>query len=241
MSKKFFIKNDNIELNQNLLIENEEFSHIFQVMRFKVGEELILCNGNGLDYFACVLEINKKNAIVKIIDAQKNENEPNIQLDLFQALIKGDKLEYITQKITELGVTNMFLFEQEHSIVKENTTKIDRLNKISIEAVKQCNRAKQINIQLIKFNQMLEMLKNYDLVILAYEKSIKTDLIQNLLKTEHKKIAVIIGSEGGFTEDEISKIECLSNVNEISLGKRVLRADTASIGLIATISFLTNN
>ena len=133
------------------------------------------------------------------------------------------------------------MFESEFTIVKTKETKLDKLNKISIEACKQCERSKSLNIENIgNFKNLLEKLKNFDIVVFAYERSIKS--LKEIFRTKDikKNVAIIIGPEGGFSENEKEILIKQNNVKEVSISKNILRAETASIMLSSILMYELN-
>lgn len=244
MARKFYIESkESFNIGQEILVEGDEFLHISRVMQKKVGDEIIVINGSGYDYNCLIKTIDKKSLILKITNCNICPTETKSNIALFQALVKGDKFELIMQKITELGVKKLVPFSSTFCQVKPNTTRLDRLEKISIEALKQCGRATKVEIEsILSFNQMLESLKTYDKVIFAYENA-TNNLDKNSLTINGKlaeNVAIIVGSEGGFNESETEQISKLNNAVTISLGKRILRAETAAISLTSVIMFLLN-
>lgn len=242
MARKFYLQSEkNFELNQNIIVEGDEFLHIVNVLRKKVGDEIIAIDGSGLDYKCKITSIEKKKLVLNVLDIQTCQSETKSNVSVFQALVKGDKFELIIQKLTELGVKSLVPFSSSFCQVKPNTTRLDRLEKISIEALKQCGRAKKVEINsILSFEQMLEKLSEYDKVIFAYENA-NQDLTSEsfmLGKDKAKNVAIVIGSEGGFSEDECKQICQNPNVCMVSLGKRILRAETAAISLTSVVMYL---
>ena len=230
--KKFFAK----QFEDRFIFEGDELAH-FNVLRCKVGENVLCYGQDGFDYICEIKEITKKQAIAIIINKQKNIKNPVKNITLFQGLVKGEKLDLIVQKLTELGISNLYTFESEFAIAKANNNKIERLNKISLEACKQCGRSVPLNIyETIKFKDMLEILKNYDIVLFANEKS--TARVYDKIK-ECNNIALIVGSEGGFSDKEIEQIYNSGAIN-FGLGNRILRAETAAIAMSAIVGFIVN-
>lgn len=231
MKKFFAIKEDDY-----FLFKDDELAH-FNVLRCKVGEQILCLNTDGYDYLCEVVEISKKQATAKILSKEKNTKNPTKNITVFQALVKGEKSDLITQKLTELGVSQLAFFESKFAIAKANNNKLARLNKISEEACKQCGRSIPLEIsECISFNDMLAKLQAYDIVLFANEKN----TIRNFdcLKSANN-IAIIVGSEGGFDDEEIDKIKS-AGAKEFGLGSRILRAETAVIAMSAIIGFLIN-
>lgn len=239
MARKFYIENPNgYSVGQSHELSGDEFLHAIKVLRHTVGDELSIIDGFGYEYNSIIEKVNKNSFSLKILDKSPSLSETNSDVTVFQALVKGDKFELITQKLTELGVKKIVPFESEFCQVKKNTTRLDRLEKISIEALKQCGRAKKVEIDAVKtFDQVLEILSQYDVVIFAYEKA-SDNLSQTFFEnTKNLKVAIVVGSEGGFSQSEAKKLAGLKNVKTISLGNRILRAETASIALTSVIMF----
>lgn len=243
MARKFYISFDrSFECGESVEVVGEEFNHIANVLRHKVGDKICVIDGSGTDYDCVIQNIGKKSLTLMVVDAHDNNSETISDVTVFQALVKGEKFELIIQKLTELGVKNFIPFESEFCQVKKHTTRLDRLEKISIEALKQCGRSKKVNIQnILSFDEMLTQLKDFDVVIFAYENSInslKKEYFFDKNKNLAKNVAIICGSEGGFSKSECEKILKNKNVIEITLGNRILRAETAVISLTSVVMFL---
>ena len=241
MARKFYLECEKgYEIGQSLELGGDEFVHAIKVLRHKKGDELCLIDGYGYDYTAVIDNISKNSFTIKIENKQQSKAEVKTNVVVFQALVKGDKFELITQKLTELGVNEIIPFESEFCQVKKSTTRLDRLDKISIEALKQCGRAKKVKIQNVcTFEQMLDCLNKYDIVVFAYEKA-KYSLSANMFNEKTKKannVAIIVGSEGGFSEAEVEELSKIPSVKTVSLGERILRAETASIALTSAVMF----
>lgn len=211
-------------------LSGQEFAHATNVMRLKENDQIIVCCGDGFDYTCEINKINKDNLICKVLFSTQNICDPQISVTLYQAQVKADKLELIAQKVSEIGVGKIIPFTSEFCVVQGNLSKqkIDRLNKIAVESAKQCGRSKPLKIENNKnFGDVVKELGNYDLVIFAYENANQERISQ--ISGKYKNIAVIIGSEGGFSQNECNVLCALKNVHCVTLGKRILRAETASI------------
>ena len=150
------------------------------------------------------------------------------------SICEDDKLDLVTQKLCELGATKIIPFESDFTVAKPNPNKIARLNKVSEEACKQCGRSIPLKVEnAISFKQMLEQIAEYDIVLFANEKErLASQEIQ-----DKNNIAIIIGSEGGFSDSEIEQIKS-RGAKCIGLGERILRTETASIALCAIVGNL---
>jgi len=225
--KRFFVPNE-AAYDNYITIDGEQFVHLSKVLRYKVGYQLILCLDDGLDYYCTIMEMDKKSAKARIDLVEKNMAMPYTKITLYQALPKGDKIDLITQKCTELGIYAIKPFLSTYT----NETKFNkqRIEKIGMEACKQCGRGKLPIIgDLCSFDEMLQDAMKNDVLIMPYENAQfgKISSIRNLKQA--KTIGIIIGSEGGFTEEEVKKAKKLSKAKVVSLGNRILRCETAAI------------
>lgn len=237
MKEKIYYYNGELIVGDKILLEGEEFHHMTNVMRARNGEKIILFNGNGSFYHAEIVELAKKYANIKILSEEKSRNEPKVSLTVFQALAKGDKLSLIMQKITELGASELAIFDSEFCDVKANTTRVDRLETIAISAAKQCKRASITNQSgVYKLSEIEKMIPDFDAFYVAYENedglSLAGDLIKN--KQKLKNIALMIGAEGGFSGKEIEMLKA-AGAKIVSMGDRILRTETAAIAGTALI------
>ena len=232
--KKFFgVKKDN-----SIILDGEEITHL-AVLRCNIGDNVVCFTGDKFEYLCKIEHMSKRTAVCEIIEKRVCLANPSVNITLFQGLPKQDKLELICQKLTELGILNVIPFESSFTVAKPNQNKFDRINKIIIEACKQCGRSIPLQLkQTIKFNEMLGMLTEYDLVLFANE----TNKTINSIKFEgYDNIAIIVGSEGGFSVEEIKALSSLKNVTQIGLGQRILRTETASIVVCGLVSYLSKN
>lgn len=241
--KRYYI-NEPLKENKVYKLENEEFHHLVNVMRTKVGENIELFCGDEYNYLATIAGITKKFAEVKIISKSKNIANPKIKIDVYQALAKGDKLSIITQKITELGASELFVFYSKFCDVKPTSSKPEKLEQVTINACKQCGRSLPVKINSgLNITDVCKAIKNYDKFFVCYEAE-ENDSLTNYIKSMSndapKSVATMIGAEGGFSEDEIKLLKN-SGAIIVGLGSRILRTETASIAATAVISQMLNN
>lgn len=230
--KRFFgKKNDN-----KIIIENGEFFHLNKVLRMKEGEKVIACVNDENDYYCQIEKINKNDCILNIEKVEKCPALPNHDITLFQMLPKKDYFDDILAKSVELGVSRIVPFTSEYTMIK--TFKRERVDTQIMTACKQCERSMLVPVEdAITFENMLARLNEYDLVIFAYER--ETQPFNPEILKGKDKIAVIVGNEGGFSPTETEKLKPLATT--ISLGKRILRCDTAVTTMLSLVSVLTNN
>lgn len=234
ITDKYTLQNDLLEIYE------EEAKHIF-ILRHKKGD-IIEVN----DYMCEITDISKDKTSLKILGQADKKGIPSTKITLYQAILKGDKMEYVIQKSIELGVSNIVPFISKNVVVKvENKDilkKSERWNKISKEASKQCGRGDIVDVEnIMNFKEMNNSLKDFSKIIVAYENENKPlkEVLRALNKEE--KIAIIIGSEGGFGKEEIDEILEKENAVSVSLGKRILRAETASLNLISILNYEFDN
>lgn len=231
MKEKRYYFNGNLCVGKTITLEGDEFHHLTNVMRSKIGERICVFNGDSFFYFGNVKNISKKFAEIEITENLKSNNEPKIKLTVYQALAKGDKLSLIMQKITEIGASELALFESKFCDVKANTHKQERMESIAISASKQCGRATIPEISgIFSIKEVASQVKNFDAFYVAYENKNGNTLAKDLLKNKDsiKSVAIMIGAEGGFADDEIALLE-QNGAKIVSLGNRILRTETASI------------
>ncbi len=241
---KFFVNKEQIKENK-IEISGTDVNHIKNVLRKKEDDELnIVCKNNNKNYKTKIEEIRKEKIILKIIEEKVGESESNVSIHIFQGLPKSDKMELIIQKCTEIGVDSITPVIFKRSVVKleekDKEKKKIRWEKIAEVAAKQSERDIVLKVNdVININQICEVLNQFDKVIVAYEKEENTYLkseLSNMKNKENLKIAVIIGPEGGIGESEIDKLK-KSGATSISLGKRILRTETAPIVLSSIIMY----
>ncbi|HEY8419492.1 MAG TPA: RsmE family RNA methyltransferase [Clostridia bacterium] len=235
MSKRFFADYTEDDV---IILKDQEHHHLANVVRLKAGDQVTVCFNDGYDNICEIVEIKKNHAVLKILSREKNINEAGIDLTLFQAAPKGDKLDLIVQKCVELGVNKIVPFLSQFTQVKEHSVKTDRLNKIALEAAKQCGRAVVPRVEkTYKFAEILPRLKEFDLVLMPYELETQQDIKTALEGAVGKqKIAIIIGSEGGFSQEEVDLAKEY-NAQTVTLGNRILRAETAAISVAAIVMY----
>lgn len=250
---KFFVKASQIK-NDKIEIINEDVNHIANVLRCKIEDKLNICNiDDGINYETKIIQINKDSIYLEILKYIESESESNIHINILQGLPKADKMELIIQKTTELGAKEITPVNMERCVVKINTKdeqkKIDRWQKIAEVASKQSGRdiIPKVN-NIIKLKDIEKILVDYDLVLVAYEKEENNTLKQELLNLKEKmkeksnvNIGILIGPEGGISENEINYLEQLG-IKIITLGKRILRTETVALAMTSIILYeLENN
>lgn len=239
---KFFVKKEDI-IDNIAKISGDNLNHIKNVFRFKVGDTLTLCDGEGTDYKANIIEETNEVIRAKILEMYKTNTESSVNVTLFQGIPKATKMDLIIQKNVELGVKKIVPVICERTIVKFNSKKdeekkVARWQKIAEEASKQSGRGVIPQIEEpVKIKDALNTCKSYDLAIIPYEKEFENTLKKVIRENnEAKEICVFIGPEGGFSEQEI-KLAKENNVIPVTFGNRILRTETASFYTTAIIIY----
>lgn len=235
---KFFVEQNQIGGNHIEITDEKDIHHISKVLRLKVGALLDISDSTNWEYRTEIISLEKDLIKLLITDKHKFAREPDLKITLFQGLPKQGKMEVIIQKAVELGVFQIVPVFTQRSVVTDNgkmDKKILRWQKISDEAVKQCKRGIVPEIKKdISFNEMINLLDTFDLVLFPYEnedeRTIK-DALRNLT-FKPKNLCIIIGPEGGFSEKEAKSLK-EKNAQCITLGKTILRTETAGIAAIA--------
>ena len=240
---KFFVNITQIE-NGYVTLTGEDAHHISRSLRMAAGERITVSDMQMTEY-DCVLEEFLDGQVRARIESQRRaQTEPNIRIHLFQALPKGEKLDLVIQKSVECGAYDITPFESERCIVKckadVEERKRERRNKIALEAAKQSGRGiiPTVNSTL-SFEQMLTEAKRSDAVIFCYEGEGTTSLgkmLPEIKRAGAKDIAVIIGSEGGFSLSEAEMAD-KNGFLKAGLGKRILRTETAALFALSCIVY----
>ncbi|MGD9473986.1 MAG: 16S rRNA (uracil(1498)-N(3))-methyltransferase [Eubacteriaceae bacterium] len=242
---RFFVEEKQIR-DDMVTITGEDFKHMTRVLRLKANDEIEVCDGQGWDYQVLIHAFTDKELTGKILGKSVSQGENiDFEITLFQGLPKGSKMETIVQKNVELGVTAIVPFSSKRAvseIAKKEDKKIERWQRIAYEAAKQSKRGIIPTIlPLLKVKDLCEKLADFDLVLLAYEdeaenslKKVLTDFVWPL--GNKLRIAVIIGPEGGFDPAEV-KLLTVSGAKSVSLGKRILRTETAGMLVIGQVNF----
>ena len=229
--------------DQYCYIDGPDAIHISKSLRMQIGEELVVCDQKGTDYH-CVIECVDSNKItLKVIKKEKNISEPDVELTLYMALPKSDKMELIVQKCVELGIAKIVPIITSRCISrpddKSMNKKIDRYQKIAYEAAKQSGRGIIPEIcEKMSFKEAVKLASKDDVSMIFYENG--GNDIKSFFKDSPKTISMFIGAEGGF---DLSEINCAKDFGILpaTLGPRILRCETAPITATSIIMYLTGN
>ncbi len=249
---KFFVSREQIT-EQEILLLGENAHHIARALRMAVGDALTVCDGLGMEYDCRILSFQEDREVrAEICGKRLGKAEPPCRILLFQALPKGDKLDTVIQKAVECGASEIIPFESEHCVVKQKAEaeerKTERRRRIAEEAAKQCGRSLLPQVRkTVSFEEMLVLASDCTVGLFCYEGEGTVPLGQwlaenrdRLCSVESKgaDVAVVIGSEGGFSPREVQLAERRGLI-PVGLGRRILRTETASGFALACISCMT--
>ncbi len=231
------------DINENTArITGDDAMHIGRSLRMRLGDEITLCSG-GMEYICKIRSISDKEVLCDVLSSQKTKAEPSIELTLFQAMPKLDKLEFIVQKATELGVCKVVPVLTERCVSRPDGKSFEkkraRLQKISEGAAKQSGRGIIPSVtDIISIDMAAKQMKEYDISLICYEKGGRR--LDGGMFSDKSKVALMIGSEGGFSEKEVELCKDCGAL-PIWLGERILRCETAPIAAVSIIMHLTEN
>ena len=226
---------------KNVWIDSSESHHIVHVKRLKTGDNIIVFNGKGDEFEAEIEEIEDNRVKVTINEQKTISKENTVGIDIAFAIPRGKRSHLLVQKCTELGAHKLIPVNYERSVVKlkdDCSVKIEKWQKIAIEASKQCGRNTVTEIgEVVDFDNVLNTVGRYDLSLFACNQSDSNNL-KNTLQEHPKPNSIIsfIGPEGGFTSNEIEMAKN-AGCKFVSLGQRTLRVETAAIAVSAILSY----
>jgi 16S rRNA (uracil1498-N3)-methyltransferase len=225
--RRFFAPIQNFS-ESNVTLDPEETRHLRDVLRLKIADEVRVFNGEGKEFHCKIGEIWKKSSNLTILkEVTPISPESNLDLILAVALLKGDKLDLVVQKAVELGVTKFVPISTVRSDAK--AVRLDRLQRIALEATKQCGRAKLMQIiDLIEFNKFAQAAEG-ERILFAEKSGGKLETAKS-----GEKITASIGPEGGWEESEIEFARD-NGFQIVTLGGRILRAETAAISIASLL------
>lgn len=235
----FFVSEEQIN-GENAYIEGSDVNHIANVLRMKPGEELLISVKGDWDYLCKIVDIETDRVNLKVLESMEQRELP-VNITLLQGIPKSDKLEMIIQKAVELGVSEIIPVKTKRVVVKIDEkkvdTKVNRWNAIAESAAKQSKRSIIPKVyEPMSIDNALEIVKDFGVKLIPYENADGIDKTRKILDgmDKTKDIVVFIGPEGGFEEAEVERIKN-SGFEVITLGKRILRTETAGLALLSNI------
>jgi 16S rRNA (uracil1498-N3)-methyltransferase len=237
---RFYLPQPRIEKGM-LTIEGDEVRHIRKVLRLKRGDEIVVFNGSGKEYGGTIVEEGPSSVVITIQNIFSSKTESQLEITLAQSLLKGDKMDYLIQKATELGVKEIIPFFSSRSVpLLEESRRLKRYHRwerIAVEASKQCGRGVVLKIEPLQdYSEILRTASPDSLRLILWEREgvrLKEALERSKEKT---KIFFIIGPEGGLSEEEVDQAK-RNGFTPVTLGRRILRSETASLCLVSILQY----
>lgn len=239
--RRFFVKRDRINKDKAIL-EESEARHVGKVLRLGVGDNLYLLDERGWEYKAVITSKNSKTVEVEMLEKTPPQKESSLTIILGQALPKAQKMDYVVQKATELGVSAIIPFFSARSVPllddERSRKKLDRWQRVALEATKQCARVVVPQIKTaVSLEDILGKWDDNSLKIMLWEDEKNTTLKDVLRKNKSfQKVIALVGPEGGFTPDEVSMAKH-AGFKTVSLGKYILRTETAGPCLLGILHY----
>jgi len=226
------------EINGDTFVLVGEDAKHCNVLRLNVGDKVVICDGNGMDYQCIIENVSKSLVHLQIVNKVVCENEPFVNYSIYCAFPKGDKAEHIIQKVTELGAGSIYFFPSKYCVAKYNadnlTKKRERWQKIAREAAQQSQRGVVPTVDTFEsFAEAIKHCAGSELSVFCYENESSTTI--NDVRNNAKTVSIITGSEGGFSEEEVEYARS-SGCKIVTLGKRILRCETAPPAVLAAFT-----
>jgi 16S rRNA (uracil1498-N3)-methyltransferase len=245
--QRYFVTNEQFD-NDKVSVREDDARHMIRVMRMAEGDEVICCDEEGRSARCKIEDISGDEVNLRVVEWLDEAKEMPVSVTIANGMPKGDKLELVIQKGTELGASAFIPFMASRSIVKWDSKKggkkIERWSKIAKEAAEQSHRTVVPHVaEPVSFNSLLQMSEEYDYKIVAYEEEAKRgeqSRLSSLLSDikQGQSLLVVIGPEGGLTEKEIESFERNGFVM-CGFGPRILRTETAPLYVLAAVSYHT--
>ncbi len=244
--RRFFTEPHNITGDTARILEDA--AHITRVLRMEPDEHVLLFDGSGWEYTAKLTYIDAKECRATILDKSFSEQEPKTMVTIFQGIPKSGKMESIIQKSVELGVSAIVPTSLDRCVAKleqgkKETEKLKRWNKVALEAAKQCGRGKIPEVlPPLTFSGAIAKMKEMDLALMPYELLGHQGecSLKNILQSKtYQTIGILIGPEGGFSDDEAQKAKDAGLIL-VGLGKRILRTETVASAMLSIIMYEKN-
>ena len=243
---RFFVSKEQIR-DGFVLIGGEDANHISRSLRMKTGDAITVSDGTGTEYDCILDEFTADTVCARVTDTHPSDREPPFRAHLYQALPKGEKLDFIIQKAVECGVYDVTPFESEYCVVRMKADaeekKTVRRRRIALEAAKQCGRGMIPSVgRTVSFEEMLREAADADLALFCYEDErgqTLRDVLDRFADTRAAgvpSVSVVVGSEGGFSREEALTARA-AGLLPVGLGKRILRTETAGAFVLSALVF----
>lgn len=243
---RFFVERSQVEADQ-VWITGGDVNHIKNVLRIRTGEEIQVCDGSNQVRLCRIAEIGSDIIKAEILSVEESFAELPAQIYLFQGIPKGDKMEWIIQKAVELGVSAIVPMRTNRVVVKldqkKEEGKLKRWNLIAESAAKQSGRTVIPEVlPVMEFSDVCQYVREFECKMIPYECAVGMEPTRTLIKgiQPGNRVGILIGPEGGFEKDEV-EMAMQSGIEAVSLGKRILRTETAGMVVLSVMMFYLEN
>lgn len=236
---RFFVPPESFA-GDEVVIQGSDVNHIRIVLRLKTGDRIVVLDGKGNQYQVCLKAVLKHKILGEVVDRQIFNSESPVKIWMGQALIKGNRFDNLIKKSVELGVHAIFPLDTERCVARlnpsESVKKIERWQKISREAAQQSGRmaVPEVSPQISNLQEFCEETRDCDLKLVFWEQECQTRIRDLEMDKQLESIAFIAGPEGGLAASEIEMIK-QHDFQTVTLGPRILRADSASLVILAIL------
>ena len=239
----FFTDRSNIT-DHTIILNGDNEHHIKNVLRLKPGEDIIVKTGGSVSYNCCITGFSDEGVVCRVLSCEEADTELPVRVTVYQGLPKGDKLETVIQKCTELGAVGIVPVITERTVVrldeKKSKGKCERWNKIAVNAAEQSRRSTVCEVGMpLTFAEAVEHAKGSDHMILPFECAEGFGRTREVFEgvKRGESIALFIGPEGGFSDEEV-RLADDSGAQVITLGRRILRTETAAMYVLSVLGYL---
>ena len=240
---RFYVSADQLA-EKEVFISGGDVNHIKNVLRLEVGDWIVACDGNGTDYVSRIQSICSDEVVASIEKVQPTGTELPVRITLFQGMPKKDKLELIIQKAVELGACEIVPVMTKRTVVKLSEEKkinkrLERWQSIAYAAAKQCDRGIIPTVHKpVSYEEALAMADQLDYNVIPYELQTGMEEARKIVDQacKQRSLGIFIGPEGGFEPEEVERA-MTRNIHPMTLGKRILRTETAGMALLSIIMF----
>ncbi len=240
---RFYMSADQLA-EKEVFISGGDVNHIKNVLRLEVGDWIVACDGNGTDYVSRIQSICSDEVVASIEKVQPTGTELPVKITLFQGMPKKDKLELIIQKAVELGACEIVPVMTKRTVVKLSEEKkinkrLERWQSIAYAAAKQCDRGIIPTVHKpVSYEEALAMADQLDYNVIPYELQTGMEEARKIVDQacKQRSLGIFIGPEGGFEPEEVERA-MTRNIHPMTLGKRILRTETAGMALLSILMF----
>ncbi|MBO5891646.1 MAG: 16S rRNA (uracil(1498)-N(3))-methyltransferase [Oscillospiraceae bacterium] len=236
---RFFVEPE--ELQPDFLVLTGENAQHAKVLRLKCGENVLVCDGQGKECVCTVSDVSPDQISLVVQKRQESQAEPCVQVSVYMAFPKGDKLEHVIQKATELGAYEIVAFPSSRCVSRPDDKslkkKLDRWQKIAASAAEQSGRGRIPQVVTVpSYRAALERAVQSDLALLFYENEQSTTLKMALSQGEYHNVSLLTGPEGGLEISEVAQAQA-AGLKVCTLGKRILRCETAPLCALSAVMY----